>query len=393
MLSPQRLRVISSSVAFGLSVGAGIALAPQPAAAQFFGRNLNNIIRGIVPGPRIYAPRPPRVYAPAGPRRSERVQDSSDGRPSARNDRLYEKLAPPNLRTQTAVLKGVALGAGLSAVGSTDDLNQVGQTRSNEKDRDYTSRLRELLERFERRQQRGTREGDVTEHSMQQSVNNAYKLANLQRFETFLGENWSTERLRVMILDRVDVETGALFVGTNRGLVSMADVDTIVQKAARSIYARLFETSELLAANRSAQLFVQQLYQVHGGAIAGDVREGAERMLMKAATAGGAPFEGLVRRDDNAYAFRYRMQRIIFDCLTENVERSTSSETGIAAMSEIEKRVVETEAQQCGQWIANQFVGPDGKLKAQEPMPLRAIWSAEGPKDDPSMYGRASGLL
>jgi hypothetical protein len=34
-----------------------------------------------------------------------------------------------------------------------------------------------------------------------------------------------------------------------------------------------------------------------------------------------------------------------------------------------------------------------GKLAAQQPMPLRAIWSASGPEDDPSMYGRAAGAL
>jgi hypothetical protein len=35
------------------------------------------------------------------------------------------------------------------------------------------------------------------------------------------------------------------------------------------------------------------------------------------------------------------------------------------------------------------LIAADGKLKPQSPMPLRTIWSAEGPTDDPTMYARA----
>ena len=52
-----------------------------------------------------------------------------------------------------------------------------------------------------------------------------------------------------------------------------------------SVYTRLFETSELLAANRSSSLFVQRLYQVHGDLMNGEVREDAEQLLLRASIA------------------------------------------------------------------------------------------------------------
>ena len=83
----------------------------------------------------------------------------------------------------------------------------------------------------------------------------------------------------------------------------------------------------------------------------------------------------------------------MFDCLSENVEKISSSETGIAAVSEIEQKIMDTTKKTCAAWLINQFGAPPDEIKAQKPMPLRVVWSATGPKEDPSMYGRASGGL
>ena len=55
----------------------------------------------------------------------------------------------------------------------------------------------------------------------------------------------------------------------------------------------------------------------------------------------------------------------------------------------IEKRILDANRAKCSKWVAKQLVGGDGVLKPQEPMPLRVIWSAEGPRTDPSMFSRA----
>jgi hypothetical protein len=71
----------------------------------------------------------------------------------------------------------------------------------------------------------------------------------------------------------------------------------------------------------------------------------------------------------------------------------TSSESGMAPSGEINKRVLDVTNQQCANWASAQLIDADGKVKPQEPMPLRVIWTVKGPNDDdPSMYGRATDL-
>lgn len=309
--------------------------------------------------------------------------------------RALASLAPPTTQQEQAMLKSVTPSQSLGAVGATDDLDQIGKDQNAEASRDYTSRIDDLIKRIQAAQseQHSTKEGDVTEHAILEALESSIREANLTKFETFLGENWSPERLRVMILDRVGNDIGSLFDGTNRGEVTMNDLDLMIKKAANQVYTRLFETSELLAANRSSTLFVERLYQTHGDLVNGEVRESAEQLLANAASSGAASLEPSLRRDPNAYALRYRAQRIIYDCLSDNVEAISSSKSGMATPAEISKAVLDVTRTECAKWVSGQLVGGDGKVKSQEPMPLRVIWTAEGPKDDPSMYGRATDQL
>ena len=108
-----------------------------------------------------------------------------------------------------------------------------------------------------------------------------------------------------MIVERLRIELGDLLDGGKHEATTMHDLETAIAKAARNVQARLFETSELLAANRGSTLFLQRLYQTHGD-VSSDVRERTEQLLEKAASAGVAPFEPLMQRDPNSYALRYR---------------------------------------------------------------------------------------
>ena len=115
----------------------------------------------------------------------------------------------------------------LGVVGSTQDLAKVGQTSSKDDDRDWTGRIQRIVDRFKREQdKRITTPGDVTEHAIEQSLDAAFKKAKLDTFESFLGENWSAERLRVRILDRVAADLPHLFDGNNRGNAPMQDSTT-----------------------------------------------------------------------------------------------------------------------------------------------------------------------
>ena len=336
-----------------------------------------------------------RPYSAGAP--SSRSRPAGAGPPPSpeESSRALASLAPPTTQEAQVILKSVTPSQSLGAVGASNDLEQIGKDDNAEANRDYTGRIDDLIKRIQQAQnaQHSTKAGDVTEHAILEALESSIREANLVKFETFLGENWSPERLRVMILDRVQNEIGTLFDGTNRGEVTMNDLDLIIKKAAGNVYGRLFETSELLAANRSSTLFVQRLYQTHGDLVNGEVRESAEQLLSDASASGAAPLEPLLRRDPNAFALRYRAQRIIYDCLSDNVEGISSSESGMANSAEISRGVLDVTQQQCAKWVSAQLIGADGKVKTQDPMPLRVIWTAEGPKDDPSMYGRATDQL
>jgi hypothetical protein len=382
----------------------GSFIRPEPAQAQFGG-----IIGGLIGGGiRFHLGRGGGGgggggHREHGSRHDSSSDDSSSDKSSSssssssdksRNDRVLASLGAPPSSVQTSVLKSVVSSGLLGVVGSTQDLTKVGQTSSKDDDRDWTGRIQRIVDRFKREQdKRITTPGDVTEHAIEQSLESAFKKAKLDTFESFLGENWSSERLRVRILDRVAADLPHLFDGNNRGNAPMQDLDNLIQRASESIYRRIFEVSELLAANRSSTLFVQRLYQTHGGLVDDQLREVADGMIIKASNSAIGKFEGAMRRDDNGFAMRYRAQRIVFDCLSENVERITSSETGIATIGEIKQKIESTTQTECASWLENQFGTQARGLNSQEPMPLRVIWSATGPKDDPSMYSRARGTF
>jgi len=330
--------------------------------------------------------------------RRERAKNDDDSAQKDRDskspsdDRVLASIGAPSAQRQSVILKSIDVSGDMGAVGSKT-LTQIGVTSSSEAERDDTSQINEIIARFKLEQDKSGTPGDVTAHAIEQSLDKAFKDSKLNIFESFVGENWSAERLRVMILERVRAELPQLFQGNNRGNAPMEELDRLIRRSAESVNHRLFEISELLAANRSTALFAQRLYQTHGRMVDDQLREVTDRMITKAASLAVARFDSLLRRDEDGIAVRYRAERIILDCLSENVARISSSETGIATVGEIEQKIVQTATGQCIAWLENQFGTDKEKLKAQKPMPLRAVWSPSGPRDDPSMYGRISGSL
>jgi hypothetical protein len=105
------------------------------------------------------------------------------------------------------------------------------------------------------------------------------------------------------------------------------------------------------------------------------------------------PYETAMRRSDNAYVYRYRAQRIVFDCLSEQIVQATSSETGRAEKSVIEYKITEASSTICSKWLLAQFGAPTGELQPQQPYPLRAVWSNGKLKDNPAMYNNSLGTF
>jgi len=386
------LMAACSGVALVALVTAGL---PEPAHAQFggiAGMIINHMGHGKFSRGGDNCGRRCRG---SSSRRASRERSSSDdaemdtGSRKDRNDRVLATLAAPSSRVQNEVLKNVSVSTTITEVGTTKDLAALGKAASKEADRDWTKKVQLIIAKFQRNQdKRITTPGDVTEHAIEQSLEKAIKNAKLDIFESFIGENWTAERLRVKILDRVLADVDRLFEGNNRGYAPMQELDNLIQRHARGTYRRIFEVSELLAANRGSALFVQRLYQTHGGLVDDQLREVTDSMITRTSNAALGKFEVALRQDENGFALRYRAQRIVFDCLSENVERISSSETGIATVDEIQQKIEDTGKKDCLEWLERQFGADARALLPQKPMPLRVVWSFNGPKDDPSMYGR-----
>ena len=367
----------------------------EPLQARDFGSAIGGAIIGgaLIGGMMSGVPRGHRSRnsVRGNTRHEDEHARQGDGKNKA-DDRVLASLGAPSPQRQTAILMSISISGEAGAVG-TKDIAQIGVATSGEADRDYTKWIGDIIGVFKGQQQKSAMPGDVTAHAIEQSLDQAFKDSKLEIFESFVGENWSAERLRVMILKRVYSQLDSLFIGNNRGNAPMEELDHLIQRSAKLIYDRLFEISELLAANRSTTLFAQRLYQTQGSLVDDQLREDTDRMITKAANTAAAPFDSLMRRDANGVALRYRAGRIVLDCLSENVVKITSSETSIATVGEIERKIEQAATGQCTAWLDNQFGADKDKLKPQKPMPLRAVWSPTGPRDDPSMYGRVSGAL
>ena len=329
-------------------------------------------------------------HKPHHPHRHRPDSDEDDSAlsdfPDDEETRELAKLAPP-AREQLALLKSVNASDLLGAVGSSDAGS--GNAAIGEADRDYTTMVDQLMQTLKSKLSDSGHQGDVTETAVLDALTEAILQAKLDRFETFIGENWSAERLRGMIIKRVTDEIGGLFEGNNRGAVSMADLNSMIKKSAREVYARLFETSELLAANRSATLFMQRLYQARGDLVKGDVREDTEGLAAKSRVGRRRAFpiclqprRSSLHTDLSHAAHHLRLP-------VRNVESIAGSGSGILHRGD-RGRLIDTERKQCTKWVLNQMLGVDGGVRPQVPLPLRVIWTADGPKEDPSMYGHAS---
>jgi hypothetical protein len=390
-------RALALLLTAGTTLAGPLVVEAPPAWGDPFGFFGGGFMGGMMGGP----PRERYYYGP--PSRHHRTGGGYQGAPRssaaaptpAESSSALAALAPPTSTEQSAVLKSVVPIRALGSVGASDDLQRINEW-DRESERDYTGKVEQLLKDLapklddDKKASGGKASvpNDITEHAVLEALDNAVRTTTLIKFETFRDENWSPERLRVMIVERLRIELGDLLDGGKHEATTMHDLETAIAKAARNVQARLFETSELLAANRGSTLFLQRLYQTHGD-VSADVRERTEQLLEKAASAGVAPFEPLMQRDPNSYALRYRGERIVYDCLTDSVEAISSGDSGMATEAEIEQRIVDANRNECSKWVAKQLVGGDGVLKTQDPMPLRVIWSAEGPRTDPSMFSRA----
>jgi len=380
-----RLGILAATAGLGALIG----MTPvQPAYAQF-GISIGGFPMGIHFGGRYRGGRHGR-----GRQRGSR-EDVEDSRPAGKNEKVTVSKGAPSSTQQMEVLHDKVIRTALApTAGSTKDLFEAGTTTSKEAERDYANKIETIITRFIKEQEKADNEdaGDVTVAAIEQSLDKAFKSAKLEVFARFAGESWTSERMRTMILDLVEVELPRLFKGNIRGNAPMKSLDALIEKAGESLYRRIFETSELLASNRSSNLFIERLYQTHG-TLEPRLREMADTMILRGALRVIRPYETAMRRSESGYAERYRAQRIVFDCLSENVAKVSSAEIGTATNGEIEENIAAMSIGRCKSWLDHAFGIDPENLQPQAPKPMRAVWSEKGPKENPSMYNSSVGTF
>jgi hypothetical protein len=264
----------------------------------------------------------------------------------------------------------------LGAIG-TKELMEVGKVLSKEGDRDWTCMASDIAEAYKKG-------GDVTQRKIEEALDAAIKSEKLDVFESFVGENWADDNLRTMILNRVVVELrvvqsnvcGQPRSADSLGNKPMDELKTVIQKAAQTTYRQIFEVSEMLAANRGLARFVQRLYQTRGrlpGDPSAQVRQNADETVINESKGALAKFESAIHpdKDGYGYALHYRAERILFDCLSDNVDKMSGKTVGA-----IRKDIRETSNSECVPWLEREFAANDHPPRAPN-----VIWSATGPKE------------
>jgi len=351
----------------------------------------------------VHVPTPfaPRSAPAARTQRQQQSSGSSSSAPapssgpaSASDNQVLAALQPPSAQ-QTAVLKGIYPSKTLGAVGVMDDLADITRARNAEQDRDYARVIADIVSQISDHEATGrvSIEEDISEHSVSQALATQLIGADLPRFETFRGENWSAERLRKMVLDFALNEVQARSEGAKAEKIKLSDLDGILKTSSQEVYYRVFETSEMLASASGQNWFLQRLYKLQGAQVKSDLRENIEHWLEDAANLGAGKVDGLALGESSRAigAYRFRAERIVFDCLTDNVADIAKSQNGkIASPEEIHQRIEAIAADKCVSWVMTEFADHDGKLKikqdAPKPYPLRVIWTANGPKNDGDLY-------
>jgi hypothetical protein len=362
---------ILGGVAVGIGVGIGLGIASQPKARA---APIARPVRGIVV---TGAPRS------AGSRHVG----------TSRNER--EALATlANVRDDAAILRGASAAAAVTA-GSAEDLHRAGLERSQDGERDYNVHLALFLAYFivEKARKGAGKDGatDITQHSVERAIEKAYGEAKLATFERFRNENWTSERLKVLMLRRAIEHIPALTTGTNQGQVKMADVEDVINRSAQQVYRRLFETVELVAANMASARFSRRLYEAQEGADFTELRDKVEVILSRATRDAVAQAERDLQREDMAHAIRYRINRVVYDCLSEKVDRIATVDGKPATPAQMQGAVLSLANGECSVWVKN-LRDADNKWNTT-PLPARAEWQDGLPVDDPSLYMQTSTKL
>ncbi len=228
--------------------------------------------------------------------------------------------------------------AGAAGAAAIDDREKSALASDVEKAIDrFIDRLQELHAalRDSSGTQRKSRSADINQISageVLRLVDETYLRpeTGLHRFDTFAGELWTRDRLKVALLGEAERRLPPYFNGVGAKGPDIEDLRAVMHGAARQVYARAAEMSEIVGVSHSFDRFLRTVSEnsdqvppvLH--AIGAEARyegllPGALRSLEMALVTAGTPSATADRSGtDRRFQYRVRARRTLYDCMSAN---------------------------------------------------------------------------
>ncbi len=176
---------------------------------------------------------------------------------------------------------------------------------------------------------------EITKQNVTAAVEAEYERAGLARFEQFGADLWTRERLTVEVIDRGTMMIEPYYDGVAQRGLSKEDLNTIFSKSAALSYAIAMETAELIGVEQSYDRLIHAIYENAPSSEDGSIQkaiddaEGSFDRLWKGASPIAATSvvqsrpAGQTAADNEAdygLSKRYRVKRVLLDCVAEGYE-------------------------------------------------------------------------
>lgn len=190
----------------------------------------------------------------------------------------------------------------------------------------------------------------VTKGQISAAVDSVYDKQHLGDYDKFAGELWTRDRLKVRVLNVAETELAPYFDGVGARGPSMDDINGLLDRSARFVYAEALELGEIIGVSHSFDRFIVTIYEQSSdnpGSLWTTGADGQYERLVSTVI-DNVPRQKFVASDstqikdslglEKQFQFRFRARRAIYDCLAQNY---SALATGGGKTIEIASKVVQ----------------------------------------------------
>ena len=170
----------------------------------------------------------------------------------------------------------------------------------------------------------------VTKGQISAAVDSVYDKQHLGDYDKFAGELWTRDRLKVRVLNVAETDLAPYFDGVGARGPSMDDINGLLDRSARFVYAEALELGEIIGVSHSFDRFIVTIYEQSSdnpGSLWTTGADGQYERLVSTVI-DNVPRQKFVASDstqikdslglEKQFQFRFRARRAIYDCLSQN---------------------------------------------------------------------------